>query len=79
MTVGRIARQLWWMNQEIFLVDNIPPWLSVLVYHQGMNNRSGGGHSSETLSCHTDMNNSNKTSKLYCFFAETEVHKIKAQ
>jgi hypothetical protein len=35
MTAGRIARELWWTNQEISSVDNIPPWFSMLMYHLG--------------------------------------------
>jgi hypothetical protein len=35
MTVGRIARELWWTNQEISPVDIIPSWLSMLIYLLG--------------------------------------------
>jgi hypothetical protein len=31
MTVGRIARELWWTNQEFYHVCIIPPWLSMLI------------------------------------------------
>jgi hypothetical protein len=31
MTVGRIARELWWTNQEFCPVDIIPPWFSMLI------------------------------------------------
>jgi hypothetical protein len=49
MTAGRIARELGWTNQEIFPVDIIPPWSSMLIYITwGMNNRPVGGRSSET-------------------------------
>jgi hypothetical protein len=34
-SVGRIARKLWWTNQEISLVNIIPPWFSMLIYHLG--------------------------------------------
>jgi hypothetical protein len=43
----RIARELSWTNQ-FSSVDIIPPWFSNLIYHLGMNNRPGGGRSSET-------------------------------
>jgi hypothetical protein len=33
MTAIRIASKLWWKNQELFPVDIIPPWFSVLIYH----------------------------------------------
>jgi hypothetical protein len=33
---GRIARELWWTNQEFSPVDIIIlPWLSMLIYHLG--------------------------------------------
>jgi hypothetical protein len=32
-SAGRIARELWWMNQEFSSVDIIPPWFSMLTYH----------------------------------------------
>jgi hypothetical protein len=35
MTAGRIARELWWTNQDLFFVDIIPPWFSVLIYYLG--------------------------------------------
>jgi hypothetical protein len=31
----RIARELWWMNQVFYLVDIIPPWFAMLMYHLG--------------------------------------------
>jgi hypothetical protein len=40
---GRITRDLWWTNQEFSPVNIIPPWFTLR-----MNNRPGGGHSSET-------------------------------
>jgi hypothetical protein len=43
MTAGRIARELWWMNQEFPPVNIISPWFSMLIYHLG-----DGGHNSET-------------------------------
>jgi hypothetical protein len=30
---GRIARELWWMNQQFSPVDIIPTWFSLLIYH----------------------------------------------
>jgi hypothetical protein len=33
---GRIARELWWTNQEIFPVNNIPAWVFMLVYDLGV-------------------------------------------
>jgi hypothetical protein len=51
MTAGRIARELWWRSQEFFSFGIIiPPWLSIVIYHLGMNNTPVGGRSSETLS-----------------------------
>jgi hypothetical protein len=35
MTAGRIARELWWKNQESSSVDNIPSWFSMPIYHLG--------------------------------------------
>jgi hypothetical protein len=32
-TAGGIARELWWANKELPLVDIIPPWFSMLIYH----------------------------------------------
>jgi hypothetical protein len=34
MTFGRIARELWWTNQEFSPADIVPPGLSILAYHQ---------------------------------------------
>jgi hypothetical protein len=31
MTAVRIARELWWTNKEVSLVDVIPPWFSILI------------------------------------------------
>jgi hypothetical protein len=50
MTAERIARELWWTNQEFYPVDIIPSWLSMLTYYLG------GDRSSETLSRPMDMN-----------------------
>jgi hypothetical protein len=36
-------------------VNIVPPWLSMLIYHLGMNNRPAGGRSSETSSHPIDM------------------------
>jgi hypothetical protein len=47
-SAGRIARVLWWTNQEFSPVDIIPPWFSLLIYYLGMNSRPIGDHSSET-------------------------------
>jgi hypothetical protein len=48
--VGRIAIELWWINQEFLSVEIIiPPWFSMLIYITwGMNNRLVGGCRSET-------------------------------
>jgi hypothetical protein len=32
---GRIARELWWTNQEFSRVDIVPPSLSILIDHLG--------------------------------------------
>jgi hypothetical protein len=42
--------------------DIIPPWLSILIHHLWMNNRSVGGRSSETWSHPIDMINNNNPS-----------------
>jgi hypothetical protein len=34
-SAGRIARALWWTNQEFSPVNIIPPWFSMLIYHLG--------------------------------------------
>jgi hypothetical protein len=44
-------------NSLIFLVNIILPWLSMLIYHWGMNNRPAGSRSSETYSHPINMNN----------------------
>jgi hypothetical protein len=41
----------------VFSADIIPPRLSVLIYHLGMNNRPASGRSSEKQSHPIDMNN----------------------
>jgi hypothetical protein len=41
-------------------VNIIPPWLTMFIYHQGMNNRPVGGRSSETSSHPIDVNINNK-------------------
>jgi hypothetical protein len=38
MTTDRISRELWWTSQDISSVDFIQPWLSMLIYHLGINN-----------------------------------------
>jgi hypothetical protein len=35
MTVGRIARELWWMSQEFSQSASSSPWLSTLTYDLG--------------------------------------------
>jgi hypothetical protein len=35
MTAGRIARELWWLNQDFSTVDVIPPWFFMFMYHLG--------------------------------------------
>jgi hypothetical protein len=39
----------------VFPVDIMPLWISMLIYHLGMNNRLVGGRSSETWSHPIDM------------------------
>jgi quinol-cytochrome oxidoreductase complex cytochrome b subunit len=34
MTGGRVARDLWWINQ-LSSVDIVPPWFFMLIYHLG--------------------------------------------
>jgi hypothetical protein len=46
-------------SSSVFPVHIIPPLLSILIYHLGMNNRSVGGRSSETSAHPIDMNNNN--------------------
>jgi hypothetical protein len=29
----RIARELWWTNQEFDPFDIVPPWLSILIFY----------------------------------------------
>jgi hypothetical protein len=36
---GRIAKELWWTNDEFFPVNIHPQWFSMLIYHLG----AGGG------------------------------------
>jgi hypothetical protein len=36
-SASRIARELWCKKQEFFPVYIIPPWFSMLIYHQGDN------------------------------------------
>jgi hypothetical protein len=33
MTAGRIARELWWTNQEFSSLDVVSQWLTILVYY----------------------------------------------
>jgi hypothetical protein len=33
MTARRIARELWWANQEFSSVDMIPSYFSMFIYH----------------------------------------------
>jgi hypothetical protein len=54
-SAGRIARELLWTNQEFFLINIIPAWFSMFLYHLGMSNRPVGGRSSETWSHPIDM------------------------
>jgi quinol-cytochrome oxidoreductase complex cytochrome b subunit len=35
MTAGRIARELWWTNEDLSHVDIIPPWFFMPIYHLG--------------------------------------------
>jgi hypothetical protein len=32
-SADRIARELWWEDEEISLVDIIPLWFTMLIYH----------------------------------------------
>jgi hypothetical protein len=48
MTTGRIAKELWWANQEFSPVDIIPPLFPCPYVTFGMNSRPVGGCSSET-------------------------------
>jgi hypothetical protein len=34
-SAGRIAKELWWTNQALCLVDIISPWIPMLIYHLG--------------------------------------------
>jgi hypothetical protein len=34
-STGRIAKEVYWTNKEFSPVDTIPPWVSMLIYHQG--------------------------------------------
>jgi hypothetical protein len=48
MTASRIARELWWTDQEFSPVSIIPPWFSILIYVlEDKLYRSFGGRSSE--------------------------------
>jgi hypothetical protein len=47
-------------SSSVFLVNIIPPWLSILMYHLGKNNIPVGGRSSETSSHPIDMKNNAK-------------------
>jgi hypothetical protein len=35
-SAGRIARELWWTNQDISPANIIPPRFSMLIYHLGI-------------------------------------------
>jgi hypothetical protein len=48
MSAGRIARELWWMNQEFSPVSISPLWFSMLILTKGMNSTSIGCHNSES-------------------------------
>jgi hypothetical protein len=41
---------------RFFFFNNIPPWLSILIYHLGVSNRLLGDRSLETQACPVDMN-----------------------
>jgi hypothetical protein len=32
-SAGMTVRELWWTNKESSPVDNVPPWLFMLIYH----------------------------------------------
>jgi magnesium-transporting ATPase (P-type) len=48
VTMGQVFFRVLWF----FPVSVIPSWLSILIYHLGMNNRPDAGRSSETVSPH---------------------------
>jgi hypothetical protein len=54
-SAGRIAKELWWTNEEFSSADIIPPWFSMLTYHPRMNKRPVGDRRSETSSHPLDM------------------------
>jgi hypothetical protein len=65
MHIGLSMWDLWWTEWHwdrffpislVSPVNSIPPWLSILIHHWGMNNRPIDGHSSETLCDPIDMN-----------------------
>jgi hypothetical protein len=58
-TVGRFCFRV----PRFFHVSMIPPWLSILMNHLGMINRSVSGHSSETCSHRIHMN----SNEVACF------------
>jgi hypothetical protein len=33
-SIDRIARELWWANQEFSPANIIPPWFSMLIHHR---------------------------------------------
>jgi hypothetical protein len=56
---GHSMWNLWWTkwHWHRFISEFIiPPWLSIAMYHMGMNNSPVGGRSSETYSHHIDVN-----------------------
>jgi hypothetical protein len=58
MTAGRIARELWWTSQEFSPASIIiSPWLSMLIYHLGMNNRPVGVSACDAYSHPIDIIN----------------------
>jgi hypothetical protein len=46
-------------SSSVSPVNVIPPWLSMVIYHLGMNNRPVGGWGSKTSYHSIDMNNNN--------------------
>jgi hypothetical protein len=47
--VDKVAQTGFSPSSLVFPVNIIPPWLSMVIYHLGANNRPIGGRSSETF------------------------------
>jgi hypothetical protein len=55
MTPGRIAREVWWMNEEFLPSISFHYGFPYSYITWGMNNKPIGGPSSETYSHHIDI------------------------